>query len=363
MVHRELEQLGGTLHVPQSNQVLRKKSRYKGKALSKVLPDVLKAMSAEETGFLCIQTGKRGYTVQVGTSKEVVPGRQTTLRAGSKLLTRIQRFGISFADIRRSNAEEVIQLREKKPRNDKSGALLEYEDTEETEAFRASLRSINNRLEQADIECIFATTEDRRLKRIFNNGDFQQGGRLNGGFWQKMGASDRLSSIIIDDDSVVELDYGQMGLMLLYGLAEATPPEGDLYDLSAYGIPTSCRSGIKKVIQAAINSKKPLKKMPHGARKSFPNGITVGDVLKAVSQRHPEVYPYFNAGIGMKIMRLESDILVDVLLSLKAKGITALPIHDAILVNANYEAAAREVMREEFRRKVGLFPEISTEHP
>ena len=186
---------------------------------------------------------------------------------------------------------------------------------------------------------------------------------MYGGFWQKFGSVERLSSSIIDDDSVVELDYGQMGLMLLYGLAEATPSEGDLYDLSAYGIPTSCRSGIKNVIQAAINSKKPLKKMPQGARKSFPKGVTVGGVLKAVSQRHPEVYPYFNAGIGMKIMRLESNILVDVLLSLKAKGITALPIHDAILVNANYEAEARDVMKEEFRLKVGLLPEISTEHP
>ncbi len=153
VVHRELEQLGGTLHLPQSNQVLRKKSRYKGKALSKVLPDVLKVMSAEETGFLCIQTGKRGYTVQVGTSKEVVPGKQTTLRAGSKLLTRIQRFGISLGDIRRSQSEEVIQLRGIKPRSDKVGPLIEYEDTEETEALRASLRSINNWLEQADIEC------------------------------------------------------------------------------------------------------------------------------------------------------------------------------------------------------------------
>ncbi|WP_299425848.1 response regulator [uncultured Shimia sp.] len=58
-----------------------------------------------------------------------------------------------------------------------------------------------------------------------------------------------------------------------YGLAEASPPEGDLYDLSAYGIPMSSRSGIKKDIQAAINSKKPLKKMPQGATKCFPKPI------------------------------------------------------------------------------------------
>jgi hypothetical protein len=33
-----------------------------------------------------------------------------------------------------------------------------------------------------------------------------------------------------------------------------TVPVGDLYDLSEYGIPTECRPGIKKVMQAVINS-------------------------------------------------------------------------------------------------------------
>ena len=65
----------------------------------------------------------------------------------------------------------------------------------------------------------------------------------------------------------------------------------------------------------------------------------------------------------MKIMRVESDILVQVLLALKDKGITALPVHDAILVNANYEDEAKEVMVEEFRKRIGLLPDVSTEHP
>ena len=42
---------------------------------------------------------------------------------------------------------------------------------------------------------------------------------------------------------------------------------------------------------------------------------------------------------------------------------TALPVHDGILVNANYEEAAKEVMVGEFRKATGLVPEISTEHP
>ena len=53
-------------------------------------------------------------------------------------------------------------------------------------------------------------TQDRYLKRIFNNSDFAQGGRLYGGFWQSMSSQERQEHVEIDEDSVVELDYGQM---------------------------------------------------------------------------------------------------------------------------------------------------------
>jgi len=36
-----------------------------------------------------------------------------------------------------------------------------------------------------------------------------------------------------------------MSLAILYGLTGTKPPEGDLYDLSAEGIPTDYRKGIK----------------------------------------------------------------------------------------------------------------------
>ncbi|UWQ82726.1 hypothetical protein [Leisingera caerulea] len=332
-------------------------------ALGKVLPDVLKVMSAGEMNFLTTIPGKRGYSHLVNGSAHEVKGRQTQISASDKILKRIEKLDISFSDIRRSQSEEVIELREPKERNDKAGALVEYSDTEETVRLRGELRSINSWLGGADIECELSSTADRRLKRVFNNSDFEQGGRLYGGFWQKIKSEDRLGSIIIDDDSVVELDYGQMGLLLLYGLAGATPPSGDLYDLSTYGIPYSCRPGLKKVIQAAINSDKRLRRMPRGARKTIPKRYSLKCILSAVSECHSEVYRYFGSGVGMQTMRLESDILVQVLLSLKDKRITALPVHDAILVNANFEEAAKEVMIEEFRKKTGLIPEVNTEHP
>jgi len=40
------------IHLPLSNKVLRKKSRYKGVALGKTLPDILHVLTSEETTFV-----------------------------------------------------------------------------------------------------------------------------------------------------------------------------------------------------------------------------------------------------------------------------------------------------------------------
>lgn len=365
LIHRELEVTGGQVHLTQSNQVLRRKSRYKGTALGKVLPDILKVMAAEEMSFVALTKGQRKFTILDEALTFAVNGKQTILAAGSRLMNLIEHFGLTFTDIGRSPEEEVILLRGPKPRADKPGELVEYDDTEETNTLRQQMQVINEWLEAAEIECTNpeSNLHNRHMKRIFNNSDFAQSGRLYGGFWQPMTHAQRLDSIILDDDSVVELDYGQVGLLLLYGIEGATPPAGDLYDLSEYGIPSSCRPGIKKVIQAAINASKPLGRLPKGARKTISARISLKDVLAAVGKRHPLIVHRFGAGVGMQIMRLEADILVDVLLALKDRNITGLPIHDAVLVNGNFEAEAKDIMIRVFREKVGLTPEVSVEHP
>ena len=48
---------------------------------------------------------------------------------------------------------------------------------------------------------------------------------------------------------------------------------------------------------------------------------------------------------------------------MKDSNITGLPIHDAVLVNGNFEAEAKDIMIRVFEEKVGLTPEVSVEHP
>ena len=65
------------------------------------------------------------------------------------------------------------------------------------------------------------------------------------------------------------------------------------------------------------------------------------------------------SGMGMLLFRKESDILADVLLTLKAQGITALPIHDAVVVRDDKSDKAKAVMKEVFEDHTGVTPDVT----
>ncbi|WP_245540936.1 hypothetical protein [Octadecabacter antarcticus] len=350
------------IHLPLSNKVLRKQSRYKGVALGKTLPDTLHILTAEETLFVGLKTGTSKFKISDEMMNVAFAGGvQTTVWAEHKLLSRIERFGISYEDIKQDLGEEAIILREPKERPDQRAKAQEYKDTPDTLALRGQLTDINTWLGEADLHCDLpeVNTQDRYLRRIFNNSDFAQGGRLYGGFWQRMSTQDRQEHIMIDGECVVELDYGQMSLSILYGLAGTKPPEGDLYDLSADGISTDYRKGIKIVAQAVINSSKVPTRMPKGVRKHLPARYSIRDILAAIKRKHPTIYPQMTSGIGMQLFRKESDILVDVLETLRSEGIVALPVHDAVFVRDNNSDKAKAVMKKVFEDHTSITPDVT----
>jgi hypothetical protein len=358
----EFEPNNDSIHLPLSNKVLRSKSRYKGTALGKTLPDILKVMSAPEMDFVVLKKGHSTFKiVDDELNVAFAGGQQSILKAGTKLLSRIERFGITRDDLGPASEEEVLVLRAPKLHSNTIAEYQEYEEDEATLALRQQMTDINAWLDTADITCSHPQMDPkhRRLRRIFNNSDFAQGGRLYGGFWQAMSSDERQEHILIEDDCCVELDYGQMSLAILYGIAGKSPPEGDLYDLSAEGIPTDYRKGIKTVIQALINSSKVPTKMPKGVRKLIPSRYNIKDILEAVARKHPAIYPQMTSGIGMQLFRKESDILVDVLLTLKTQGIVALPIHDAVVVRDDNSDKAKAVMKKVFQGHTGITPDVT----
>ena len=359
----ELASENDSIHLPLSNKVLRSKSRYKGTALGKTLPDILKVMSAPEMSFVFVEKGHSTFKiVDDDLNVAFAGGQQTILKAGPKLLSRIERFDITRDDMGHAPEEEVLILRAPKRHSNSNAEYQEYEDDEADHSpLRQQMTDINAWLDTADITCSHPQVDPahRRLRRIFNNSDFGQGGRLYGGFWQAMSSDERQEHILIEGDWCVELDYGQMSLAILYGLTGTKPPEGDLYDLSTQGIPTSYRKGIKTVIQALINSSKVPTKMPKGVRKHLPSHTNIRDILAAIESKHPTIYPQMTSGIGMQLFRKESDILVDVLEALRSEGIVALPIHDAVLVMEEHKQTTITIMKKVFKDHTGITPQVT----
>ena len=115
------------------------------------------------------------------------------------------------------------------------------------------MEQINAFLREADI-CYQGNKDidDSRveLKRIFNNGSFEEGGRLYGGFWISMKSED-LREATIDDEWIVALDYGQMSVRLAYSLAKAP-----IHFEDGYLIPRRerAREATKKLTNIMLNS-------------------------------------------------------------------------------------------------------------
>ena len=99
--------------------------------------------------------------------------------------------------------------------------------------------------------------------------------------------------------------------------------------------------------------------MPKGVRKHLPSHTNIRDILAAIESKHPTIYPLMTSGIGMQLFRKESDILVDVLITLKAQEITALPIHDAVVVRDDQSGKARVVMQKVFKEHTGITPDVT----
>ena len=61
----------------------------------------------------------------------------------------------------------------------------------------------------------------------------------------------------------------------------------------------------------------------------------------------------FGKGVGYQLLLMESTILMGVLEVLFAEGITALPLHDSVLVDRHQAERAKEVMEGVFERATG----------
>lgn len=350
LIYHHLSGQGDGVFITRSNQILGRKSRYRPTAYGKSLPDILDRLASPEMGFVAQELGCRN---------PFAGDRRTIVKAGTRLITRIKDHDITFDDLGQSEDQEVIILKETKEDYWDAGELVEYKDTPETEHYREEMRRINSWLADAGITFDESVVEngklvdwnERRLRRVFTRGRFDCGGRLFGGFWQSLTKKERREGVEIQSEKAVELDYGQMNPRILYGLCGAQPPPGDLYLLPGL---EEHRSGIKKIMNAMMFSTKRLTRMPKGVRAEFSKRHPVWMVMDAIEEHNGPIKDRFFRGIGHYVQFLESQIIVDLLLTLRDRGIVALPIHDGLMVPASKKGEVEDLMLSTFYRHTSV---------
>ena len=62
----------------------------------------------------------------------------------------------------------------------------------------------------------------------------------------------------------------------------------------------------------------------------------------------------FFTGVGHQLQYIESEILVDVLLAMRERGLVGLPVHDAVVVPVSAMDQAREIMLDTFIAHTGI---------
>ncbi|MDQ0392240.1 hypothetical protein J3R73_002032 [Labrys monachus] len=273
--------------------------------------------------------------------------------------------GRELIRLSRSIRHRYEEAEEDQSDHDREGKLVDYtEDTESSRRYRAELLRINRHLAgaqlglEADLPARMGVFAQRELCRYFKlpEGEdkprFDLCGRLFGGWWQELPSSQR-HHIRIDGEPIADLDFRSMFLRLAYLRAGLpSPAAGDLYAGVWRG--TKFRDGLKKVVNAMLFRTTPLTKFPRGAKQLFPRGASASEVREAILAAHHSVAHMFEAGVGLSLMFTESEIMVATLLRLVDQGVTALPMHDGLMVAASKAATARKAMEEAARDFTGF---------
>lgn len=299
----------------------------------------------------------------IGFQRFQKPGQRTRVLPGTGFRERFGRVALQFEDLREDRAEVVILKAEKEGHWD-TGRLVEYTDTPATSRLRTDVRRINNFLRDADLNFDEGEVElprpldltNRQLKRIFNNGRFDSGGRLFGGFWQPLSKKHRLAGLTIDEEAVAELDFGQMSLRTLYGLEEKPVPDGDLYAIPGL---EDWREGTKLFINALLFTEGPRTRKPQGTKTILPRRVSAEELIRRISEFHAPVAHHFGTEVGHYLQFIESEVMMGVLLALMEEGIVALPIHDAVMAPSSRSDRVVQVMKEVFEKRVGAEAMIS----
>lgn len=298
-------------------------------------------------------------------------GFASTIELTREFIEDLRRFkGFGLKHFHRDGGETIYLTRVDRNfvSDTRSTERIDYTETEQTKRLRCEVERINCALAAAQLDFeedlgLPVAINKRSLRRIFNMPAdpekkepprFDLGGRLYGGWWQDLERV-RRHGIRIGGERIADLDFKAMFLRLAYTRAGIAPPAGDLYaGIIADDLEGSYREGVKTVVNAMLFRTMPLQRLPKNSAVLLPPDCSGTSLRAAILRRHPDLAGVFETGIGMHLMKTESDLLVAILLRLIDSNIPALPMHDGLMVRHDLAERAKEIMADEAERTTGF---------
>jgi hypothetical protein len=347
------------------------KSRYNSLHISKTLIAV--AQKLQQVGLVVIHKGYYDHA----TGK----GYVSRLQPSATLLKRFMHASWPDEAIDYHWQRELVELRDygsldkgsTERRRAGKQILIDYEDTSETNRMRQLLAAYNALLKNQHIDCCHLSTpvihrkdntalridqHDRCIRRVFNNGRFDKGGRFYGGFWQQIPSQDR-QHIRINGQRTVEIDYKALHIVLLYarmGIDYWSYSAGiDPYVVQVDGLASDeARQLGKRLLLMAINAhseqsayKALRKSVQDDTRFGFPISLTdrlLGNVMEQLQERHTPIAVHLCSGIGIDLQYLDSKLTEALIEHFTGRNIPILSIHDSYIVPHDCAAELRDEM-------------------
>jgi hypothetical protein len=252
-------------------------------------------------------------------------------------------------------AGEIILLK------GKDGELTDYRDTRETRRHRKELARLNESLARLHLEIPGAEwrgqhllvgqsyllpTPGNAMRRIFSRGTFALHGRAYG-WWQSIPKAAR-AAMTINGEATAEADYSALHASILYSQANIRFA-GDPYDIDGFE-----RDQVKLGFNIALNAKNERAGIAALAdHLGDENRLKAAKIIAAIKKRHQPVAEHFCSDAGVRLMRIDSEIILKALTDVNRAGDHALPVHDALIVPARCANQTAAKMVESFEQILG----------
>jgi hypothetical protein len=236
--------------------------------------------------------------------------------------------------------------------------LQPYSDTDLTRQMRKELEAINRDLATIEVALqgpgiqrtehgwIVAGTPTpptpHYLRRIFNRGRFDCGGRAYG-WWQGLPSSYR-ALMRINGEDVLEPDFAQLHCQIIYA-QRGLELIGDAYETGEYP-----RSFGKAGFNIALNAPSRTTAVPAIANKLKIETAEAAKLLSLITKKHRAIADVFCSDTGIRLMRVDSDITVRAVRDCLAVGIPVLPVHDSLIARARQAGQVAEIMEKAFAK-------------